>query len=129
MSGIVGHSLYAVLGAKAAAHRGVGLAAIATRNFPSYLAGAYLGSDIQVMPEAWCVDTGREVGFGTVPLEKSPLTGGATVVARARRARLPAEGNSRAILRPSARRLRVAARRPSQCRGVGAVAGVFRRDA
>ena len=32
MSGIVGHSLYAVLGAKAAAHRGVGLAAIATRN-------------------------------------------------------------------------------------------------
>lgn len=77
MSGIVGHSLYAVLGAKAAAHRGVGLAAIATRNFPSYLAGAYLGSDIQVMPEAWCVDTGREVGFGTVPLEKSPLTGGA----------------------------------------------------
>ncbi len=77
MSGIVGHSLYAVLGAKAAAHRGVGLAAIATRNFPNYLAGAYLGSDIQVMPEAWCVDTGRELGFGTVPLEKSPLTGGA----------------------------------------------------
>ncbi len=77
MSGIVGHSLYAVLGAKAAAHRGVGLAAIATRNFPSFLAGAYLGSDIQVMPEAWCVDTGREVGFGTAPLEKSPLTGGA----------------------------------------------------
>lgn len=77
MSGIVGHTLYAVLGAKAAAHRGVALAAIATRNFPSYLAGAYLGSDIQVMPEAWCVDTGREVGFGTVPLAKSPLTGGA----------------------------------------------------
>ncbi len=77
MSGIVGHSLYAVLGAKAAAHRGVGLAAIATRNFPSFLAGAYLGSDIQVMPEAWCVDTGREVGFGTAPLEKSPITGGA----------------------------------------------------
>lgn len=77
MSGIVGHSMYAVLGAKAASHRGVGLAAIATRNFPSFLAGAYLGSDIQVMPEAVCVDTGREVGFGTVPLARSPLTGGA----------------------------------------------------
>lgn len=77
MSGIVGHTMYAVLGAKAAAHRGLGLAAIATRNFPSYLAGAYLGSDIQVMPEAWCVDSGREVGFGTVPLSSSPLTGGA----------------------------------------------------
>ncbi len=77
MSGIVGHSMYAVLGAKAAAHRRVGLAAIATRNFPSFLAGAYLGSDIQVMPEAVCVDTGREVGFGTVPLAQSPITGGA----------------------------------------------------
>ncbi|WP_414661742.1 hypothetical protein [Horticoccus sp. 23ND18S-11] len=77
MSGIVGHTLYAVLGAKAASHRHLGLAAIATRNFPSFLAGAYLGSDIQVMPEAVCVDTGREVGFGTVPLGKSPITGGA----------------------------------------------------
>lgn len=77
MSGIVGHTLYAVLGAKAARHRGLPIAAIAARNFPSFLAGAYLGSDIQVMPEAVCVDTGREVGFGTVPLEKSPLTGGA----------------------------------------------------
>ena len=62
MSGIIGHSLYAVLGAKAAAHRGLGIVALATRNFPSYLAGAYLGCDIQVMPEAICVDTGREVG-------------------------------------------------------------------
>lgn len=77
MSGIVGHAMYAVLGAKAAAHRGLPIVAIATRNFPSFLAGAYLGSDIQVMPEAVCVDTGRDVGFGTVPLEKSPLTGGA----------------------------------------------------
>ncbi len=77
MSGIVGHSMYALLGAKAAAHRGLGIAAIAGRNFPSFLAGAYLGSDIQVMPEAVCVDTGREVGFGTVPLAKSPITGGA----------------------------------------------------
>ena len=77
MSGIIGHSIYAVLGAKAATQRGLGIAAIAARNFPSYLAGAYLGCDIQVMPEAICVDTGREVGFGTVPLAQSPLTGGA----------------------------------------------------
>lgn len=77
MSGIVGHSMYAVLGAKAAAHRNVAMASIALRNFPSFLAGAYIGSDIQVMPEAICVDTGREVGFGTVPIEKSPITGGA----------------------------------------------------
>ena len=68
--------MYAVLGAKAAIHRNVSLAWIATRNFPSFLAGAYLGSDIQVMPEAVCVDTGLPVGFGTVPLEKSPITGG-----------------------------------------------------
>lgn len=77
MSGIIGHTMYAVLGAKAAAHRGLPITAIATRNFPSFLAGAYIGCDIQVMPEAVCVDTGREVGFGTVPLAKSPITGGA----------------------------------------------------
>ncbi len=59
MSGIVGHSMYAVLGAKAAAHRQVGLAAIAARNLPSFLAGAYLGSDIQVMPEAKNSSTGK----------------------------------------------------------------------
>ena len=77
MSGIVGHSMYAVLGLKAAMQRQLPLAAIAQRHFASFLAGAYIGSDIQVMPEAICVDTGREVGFGTVPLEKSPITGGA----------------------------------------------------
>lgn len=77
MSGIVGHSLFAIVGLKAAAARKLPLAAIAARHQSSYLAGAYLGSDIQTMPEAVCVDTGREVGFGTVPLEKSPLTGGA----------------------------------------------------
>ncbi|HEY6170358.1 MAG TPA: hypothetical protein VI454_20165 [Verrucomicrobiae bacterium] len=77
MSGIIGHSMYAVLGAKAAAQRKLPVAPIAMRHFASYLAGAYLGSDIQTMPEAICVDTGREVGYGTVPLEKSPITGGA----------------------------------------------------
>lgn len=77
MSGIVGHTFAAVLGLKAAEQRKLPLAGVAQRHFASYLAGAYLGSDIQVMPEAICLDTNREVGFGTVPLEKSPLTGGA----------------------------------------------------
>jgi hypothetical protein len=76
MSGIVGHTFYAVLGLKAAEERRLPLATVARRHFASYLAGSYLGCDIQVMPEAICLDTGREVGFGTVPLEKSPLTGG-----------------------------------------------------
>ena len=76
MSGIVGHSMYAVLGLKAAVQRRLPLARLASQHFASYLAGAYIGSDIQVMPEAICVDTGREVGFGPVPLDKSPLTGG-----------------------------------------------------
>ena len=67
MSGIVGHSMYAVLGLKAAEARQLLVARIARSHLASYLAGAYLGSDIQVMPEAICVDTGREVGFGTVP--------------------------------------------------------------
>ncbi|MCA9173314.1 MAG: hypothetical protein KDB14_02380, partial [Planctomycetales bacterium] len=30
----------------------------------------------QTMPEAVCVDTGQEVGYGTAPLERSPITGG-----------------------------------------------------
>lgn len=77
MSGIIGHSMYAVLGAKAAAQRRLPVAPITTRHFATYLAGAYLGSDIQTMPEAVCVDTGREVGYATAPLAKSPLTGGA----------------------------------------------------
>lgn len=77
MSGIIGHSMYAVLGAQAAAQRGLPVAPIVARRLPSYLAGAYLGSDIQTMPEAICVDTGREVGYGTAPLVRSPITGGA----------------------------------------------------
>ncbi len=77
MSGIIGHSMYALLGLKAAAQRKLPFAPIAQRHIASYLAGAYIGCDIQTMPEAICVDTGREVGYGTVPLTKSPLTGGA----------------------------------------------------
>ncbi len=76
MSGLIGHTMYGILAAKAAKGRGLPITQIIERHLPSFLCGAYLGCDIQVMPEAVCVDTGREVGFGTVPLEKSPITGG-----------------------------------------------------
>lgn len=76
MSGVIGHTMYAMLAAKASAARGSPVAPIVRRHWASYLAGSYLGCDIQTMPEAICVDTGREVGYGTVPLERSPLTGG-----------------------------------------------------
>ncbi len=77
MSGLIGHSLCAVLGLKAAAKKMLPLTGVVQRHLASYVAGAYLGSDIQTMPEAVCVDTGRDVGYGTVPLERSPITGGA----------------------------------------------------
>ena len=77
MSGIIGHTMYGVLGAKAAAARKLPIVPIIGRHYASYLCGAYLGCDIQTMPEAICVDTGQEVGYGTAPLEKSPITGGA----------------------------------------------------
>ena len=76
MSGLVGHTMYAVLAAEAAEKRGVSITPVLRKHFASYLTGAYLGCDIQVMPEAVCVETEKEVGFGTVPLEKSPITGG-----------------------------------------------------
>lgn len=76
MSGLIGHTLYAILAEKAVRSRGLPVASILARHRASFHCGAYLGCDIQVMPEAICVDTGREVGFGTVPLEKSPVTGG-----------------------------------------------------
>jgi len=76
MSGIVGHTLYALLGLRAAEARKLPVVALLHRHLASYLAGAYLGCDIQAMPEAICVETGEEVGFGTVPVEKSPYTGG-----------------------------------------------------
>lgn len=77
VSGIIGHTVYAVLGAKAAATQRLPMVPLLRRHWASYLCGAYLGCDIQTLPEAVCVDTGRDVGYGTVPLEKSPLTGGA----------------------------------------------------
>ena len=76
MSGIIGHTMYAVLAAKAAAHRRLPVVSMIHRHYASYLCGAYLGCDIQTMPEATCVDTGKEVGYGTATLDKSPLTGG-----------------------------------------------------
>ena len=76
MSGIVGHVIHAVLAEKAARHRKLPITPLIRRNYSSYLCGAYLGCDIQTLPEAVCVDTGREVGYATVPLEKSPVTGG-----------------------------------------------------
>ena len=76
MSGIIGHMMYGVLAGKAAAERKLPIAPLIHRHFADYLAGAYLGCDIQTLPEAICVETGQEVGYGTVSLEKSPLTGG-----------------------------------------------------
>ena len=76
MSGIIGHTMYAILGAKASAARRLPVAPVVQRHWASYLAGAYVGCDVQTMPEAICVDTGREVGYGTARLTRSPLTGG-----------------------------------------------------
>jgi len=77
MSGIIGHTMYAILGGKAAEHRKLPIVPLIYRHYATYLCGAYLGCDIQTMPEVVCVDTGKEVGYGTAPLEKNPLTGGA----------------------------------------------------
>ncbi|MBM83157.1 MAG: hypothetical protein CMJ78_21555 [Planctomycetaceae bacterium] len=76
MSGIIGHSMYAILGGIAAEERKLPVCGIINRNYASYLCGAYLGCDVQTMPEATCVDTGKDVGYGTATLTKSPLTGG-----------------------------------------------------
>ncbi len=76
MSGIIGHTMYAVLADKAAEQRRLPVVHVIRRHYASYLCGAYLGCDIQTMPEAVCVETGKPVGYGTAPLEVSPLTGG-----------------------------------------------------
>ena len=76
MSGVIGHVMYAILGARASRQRNLAISSIIERHFDSYLAGSYLGCDIQTLPEAICIDTGQRVGYGTVPLQKSPLTGG-----------------------------------------------------
>ena len=76
MSGIVGHVMYGVLAAKAARERKLPIAPILYRHYASFLAGSYLGCDVPTMPSAICVDTGQEVGYGSLHLEKSPITGG-----------------------------------------------------
>lgn len=76
MSGVVGHVTYAMLAAKAAEARGLPIAPLVMRNYSAYLAGSYLGCDIQTLPAAVCVDTGIPVGYGSTPIERSPITGG-----------------------------------------------------
>lgn len=77
MSGIIGHTMYGVLALRESRTRGLPIVPLLERHEASYLCGAYLGSDIQTMPEAVCVDTGEEVGYATVPIDRSPITGGA----------------------------------------------------
>ena len=77
MSGIIGHTLYALLGARAATARELPLARVVGRHIPSYLCGAYLGADVGTVPAATCVDTGVPVGYGAERVTRSPLTGGA----------------------------------------------------
>ncbi|MEY3175661.1 MAG: hypothetical protein RLZZ436_3575 [Planctomycetota bacterium] len=76
MSGLVGHTAYAVLTQETLRQRRPRLAELLRKHWHTYLSAAYIGCDIQTLPEAICVDTGEEVGYGTIPLERSPLTGG-----------------------------------------------------
>ena len=76
MSGIIGHTMYALLGARASAQRGLPVARIAERHLSSYLCGAYLGADVGTVPSVICQDTGTPVGYGSERIVKSPLTGG-----------------------------------------------------
>lgn len=77
MSGVIGHMMYAILGGKAAEQRQLPVAPLLNRHYASYLAGAYLGCDVQTLPAAICVDTGAPVGYGSQLPAHSPLTGGA----------------------------------------------------
>ena len=76
MSGIIGHTMYALLGARAAVHRELPMVRIVERHLPSYLCGAYLGADVGTVPSVICQDTGTPVGYGSERIVKSPLTGG-----------------------------------------------------
>jgi hypothetical protein len=73
MSGIVGHTTYALLGLQAAHH--LPIAPVLHRHLSSYLAGAYLGSDIQIVPAATCVESGREIGCCSMTFDRCPETG------------------------------------------------------
>lgn len=63
MSGIFGHTMYAILGAKAAETRKLSISPVVNRHFSSYLAGSYLGCDVQVVPAAVITSSGEEIGF------------------------------------------------------------------
>ncbi len=62
MSGIIGHTMYALLGAKAASQRDLPVARIVQRHLSSYLCGAYLGADVGTVPSVICQDTGTPPG-------------------------------------------------------------------
>lgn len=129
MSGIIGHSIYAVLTEQKLRSTHPRIAALLKRQWASYLCGAYLGCDIQTLPEAVCVDTGEEVGYGTVPITKSPLTGGAV-----KEWELAFEDHkyrprdSRTVLRSSASRLRMDRCRAKACGSVGPSGRLCRDD-
>ena len=75
MSGIIGHSMYALLGLRAAAALEVPLARLAARHLPSYLCGAYLGADVGTVPAATCVDSDTPVGYGAQRLRQKSVNG------------------------------------------------------
>lgn len=75
MSGVIGHALYAILARKAAAARKSPIASLLLRNDSSYLAGAYLGCDVQTLPAAMGLKTGKESGYGTLPSGVTELGG------------------------------------------------------
>jgi len=75
MSGVIGHSLYAVLALKASEARGNPVAAILRRNHASYVAGAYLGCDIQTLPAAVGLRTGMESGYAKLPAGVKEIKG------------------------------------------------------
>ncbi len=75
MSGVICHSLYAVLALKAAEARGNPVAGVLRRNYASYLAGAYLGCDIQTLPAAIGLRTGTESGYAKLPASVKEIGG------------------------------------------------------
>ena len=50
MSGVVGHMMYAMLGARVAEHRRLPIVPVIKRHYASYLCGSYLGCDVQTLP-------------------------------------------------------------------------------
>ncbi len=76
MSGTIGHTMYAILAAKAAKERKLPISDAIQRHYASYLSGSYLGADVITVPGYVCQDTGQEVGYCAMGLKKSPITGG-----------------------------------------------------